>query len=175
MKKKYTVTGMMCSACQASVETVVKGLEGINSVEVNLLSNSMKVDFDENVLDEKRIFDVVIEEGFGIENYVGFKEKNDQSVLQMKKRLFLSFIFFIPLFYITMGHMVGLPLPSFLTKLEYIYIYASIQLLLCIPIIVINFKYYKVGYSKLFKGNPNMDTLIAVGSSAAIIYGLFAI
>lgn len=180
MKQKFDVMGMTCSACSAHVEKSVKGLSGINDVNVNLLQNTMVVDFDDSKLKEDDIIKAVVDGGY---NAV-VKGKTQQSVEakevtseidSMKFRLIVSFAFLIPLMYISMGHMMGFPLPSFFHGTQNAVTFAFTQLLLTIPIVYVNRKYYIVGFKTLFKGSPNMDSLIAIGSSAAIVYGIFAI
>lgn len=182
MNKKFNVVGMTCSACSSSVEKAVKKLEGINSVNVNLLTNSMIVDYDEEVCNENKIIETVTSAGY--EASVFTKNKNvkinneiniQDEIKEMKKRLIISFTFLIPLMYISMGHMIGLPLPSFLSGLENAISYGMTQFLLALVIVYVNRKYYQVGFKTLLKGSPNMDTLIAIGSSAGMIYGIFAI
>ncbi|MEI3337113.1 MAG: heavy metal translocating P-type ATPase [Clostridium sp.] len=183
MNKKFNVTGMTCSACSASVEKAVKKLEGINSVSVNLLTNSMVVHYNEEVIDENNIIEAVTSVGYGASVFsknkneikVSDKMRVEDEIKEMKKRLIISFAFLIPLMYISMGHMMGLPLPSFLSGLENAISYGMTQFLLALVIVYVNRKYYQVGFKTLFKGSPNMDTLIAIGSSAAMVYGIFAI
>lgn len=183
MNKKFSVTGMTCSACSASVEKAVKKLEGINSVSVNLLTNSMVVDYNEEAIDENNIIQAVTSAGYGASVFsknkngikVSDKMRVEDEIKEMKKRLIISFAFLIPLMYISMGHMMGLPLPSFLSGLENAISYGMTQFLLALVIVYVNRKYYQVGFKTLFKGSPNMDTLIAIGSSAAMVYGIFAI
>ena len=183
MNKKFNVTGMTCSACSASVEKAVKKLEGINSVSVNLLTNSMFVHYNEEVIDENNIIEAVTSAGYGASVFsknkneikVSDKMRVEDEIKEMKKRLIISFAFLIPLMYISMGHMMGLPLPSFLSGLENAISYGMTQFLLALVIVYVNRKYYQVGFKTLFKGSPNMDTLIAIGSSAAMVYGIFAI
>lgn len=181
MNKKFNVIGMTCSACSASVEKAVKKLEGINSVNVNLLTNSMIVDYDEEISNENKIIEAVTSAGYGAsifnKNEIKINDKINiqDEIKEMKKRLIISFIFLIPLMYISMGHMIGLPLPSFLSGLENAISYGMTQFLLALVIVYVNRKYYQVGFKTLLKGSPNMDTLIAIGSSAAMIYGIFAI
>ena len=176
---------MTCSACSARVEKVVNKLPGIQTATVNLLSNSMMAEFDEAVLSHEEIIQAVVEAGYGAslpEGGSGTKnpqrrqEKGmEEELASMKRRLVWSFLFLIPLFYISMGHMMGAPLPGFLSGLENAVAFGLTQLLLTLPIMYINDKYYKVGFKTLLHRAPNMDSLIAVGSAAAVIYGVFAI
>lgn len=182
MNKKYKVTGMTCSACSSRVEKCVEKLDGVNTVSVNLLTNSMQVDFDENKLTEEKIADSVIQAGYGMEIPTGKSEKKEEkedivekNIENMKKRTIWSFIFLIPLMYVAMGHMAGLPQPSFLRGDANAVSFALTQLLLCIPVLYINRAYFERGFRSLIHGAPNMDTLISVGSGASLIYGIFAI
>ena len=178
-EKKFNVTGMTCSSCSAHVEKSTKNLNGVENVNVNLLSNTMIVKFDENKLNENDIISTVIKSGYGASIYkdevkkAGNKLAND--INKMKIRLTISIIFLIPLLYISMGHMIGLPIPNFLYGEMSSFNFAVSQLILCLPIIIVNIKYFVVGFKMLFKLTPNMDSLIAVGSSAALIYGTYAI
>lgn len=188
MKGKFDVTGMTCSACSSRVEKCVSKLEGVKEVSVNLLTNSMQVEFNDAVIQEQGIIDAVVHAGYGAsvqgkkETFSGKqktrKEGTDpvkEHLEYMKKRTIWSFIFLIPLMYVSMGHMVGLPLPGFLHGTVNAVGFAMTQFLLCIPVIYINRAYYTKGFSTLFHGAPNMDTLIAVGSTASLVYGIFAI
>ena len=174
-KEKYNVIGMTCSACQAHVDKAVREMKGINDVNVNLLSNSMDVEFDENIVSESDIFKAVENAGYGLskESIKDPKKKysNDDVIEKMRKRLITSLIFWIPLMYVSMHKMVNLPTPSFM---ENAVIFGFIQILLLIPIIIVNRNYFSSGFKKLAKRNPNMDSLIAIGSSAAIVYGIYA-
>ena len=182
MNKKYKVTGMTCSACSSRVEKCVEKLDGVNTVSVNLLTNSMQVDFDESKLTEEKIADSVIQAGYGMEIPTGKVEKKEEkedivekNIESMKKRTIWSFIFLIPLMYVAMGHMAGLPQPSFLKGDANAVSFALTQLLLCIPVLYINRAYFERGFRSLIHGVPNMDTLISVGSGASLVYGIFAI
>ena len=182
MNKKYKVTGMTCSACSSRVEKCVGKLDGVNTVSVNLLTNSMQIDFDENKLTEEKIADSVIQAGYGMEIPTGKSEKKEEkedivekNIENMKKRTIWSFIFLIPLMYVAMGHMAGLPQPSFLRGDVNAVSFALTQFLLCIPVLYINRAYFERGFRSLIHGAPNMDTLISVGSGASLIYGIFAI
>ena len=185
MKQKFQVTGMTCSACSATVERNVKKLEGVKEVTVNLLSNSMVVSYDEDKVNNQTIIDTVVKAGY----QAALEQKNnqkkasatpnispvEQDIKNMKFRLILSFVFLIPLMYISMGHMFGAPLPNFLTGNENVLSFALTQFLLTLPVVYVNRKYFQAGFKNLVKLHPNMDSLIAIGSSAALIYGVFAI
>ena len=188
MKEKFDVTGMTCSACSSRVEKCVSKLEGVNEVSVNLLTNSMQVEFNDAVIQEQGIIDAVVHAGYGAsvqgkkkasDTRESLKENKKNPVQEhmeyMKKRTIWSFIFLIPLMYVSMGHMIGLPLPGFLHGTVNAVGFAMTQFLLCIPVIYINRAYYTKGFSTLLHVAPNMDTLIAVGSAASLVYGVFAI
>lgn len=184
MNQKFSVTGMTCSACSASVEKSVQKVPGVNSVIVNLLSNSMMVDYDSEVTNSQEIINAVINAGYHAAIYVKGSEnrsldkqvnKVEVELKEMKKRIIISFIFLIPLLYVAMGHMLGFPLPDFVHGSANAITFAYLQFLLVLPIVYVNRKYYEVGLKTLLKGHPNMDSLIAIGSGAAIIYGIYAI
>lgn len=194
MKDKFSITGMSCAACQSRVEKAVNGLDGVSVASVNLLTNSMVADYDENILSCDDIIKAVEKAGYGAKvasdneagkgfaNKAGDKtetngeaEANEEIYADFKRRLIVSFAFLIPLMYVSMGHMVGLQLPGFLSGHSNAVSFAFTQFLLCIPVLYVNRIYFKRGFKALFHLNPNMDSLIAVGSSAALIYGIFAI
>ena len=187
MKEKFDVTGMTCSACSSRVEKCVSKLEGIENVSVNLLTNSMQVEYNDTVLSESQIIDAVVKAGYGaspkqehVQTVAAGKGKvmenpMEKKIQNMKFRLIVSFVFLVPLMYVSMGHMVGLPLPGFLTGIENAVSFAFTQLLLCLPIIYVNRKYYIKGFQTLAHLAPNMDSLIAIGSTASLVYGIFAI
>ena len=188
-KEQFDITGMTCSACSTRVEKSVAKLPGIKEVSVNLLKNSMVASYDESVLDTAGIVQAVEKAGYGAIPKASAQNKSRTTTpaakpevstaqveyKQMKQRLLLSALFTIPLFYISMGHMMGWPLPSSLLGMENAISFAFTQFLLLIPVVFINFKYYRMGFKTLFHGSPNMDSLIAIGSSAAIVYGIYAI
>ena len=181
MKQKFDVTGMTCSACSAHVEKSVSKLEGVQCVNVNLLQNSMVVEYDDNTLGTTDIIHAVESGGYGAsvqgETKTQEAPKNvaAEEMHHMKRRLIASFCFLIPLFYISMGHMMGAPLPAILLGDENVMIFALTQLFLTIPVLIINKKYFVVGFKALWNKAPNMDSLIALGSAASVIYSVFAI
>lgn len=188
-KEKFDVTGMTCSACSSRVEKCVSKLDGTADVTVNLLTNSMQVEYDENVLSERQIIDAVVKAGYGASAQNAQKNMAasqgtaagaavnpvEEQMKNMKFRLIVSFVFLIPLMYVSMGHMVGLPLPGFLSGAENAVSFAFTQFLFCLPIIFVNRKYYIKGFQTLFHLAPNMDSLIAIGSTASLVYGIVAI
>ena len=185
MTRKYDVTGMSCAACSARIEKVVGKLEGVKSVTVNLLMNNMTVDFDEQMLSNEQIRQSVVDAGYGAslpkaENAPAQTEAKaaspaDEELAGMKTRLIWSVAFLIPLMYVAMGHMLHLPLPSWLHGEGNYLTNALAQLLLCVPVLFLNRKFFVVGLKALWKRSPNMDSLIAVGSGAALISGLVAV
>lgn len=180
MKQKFDVTGMSCAACSAHVEKSVGHLDGVSCVNVNLLQNSMVVEYDQDKLNDADIIQAVQSGGYGasVQGEQQTAEPKNVAVEEMqhmKTRLIASFCFLIPLFYISMGHMMGAPLPSILLGDENVIIFAFTQLLLTIPVLIINRKYFVVGFQSLFHGAPNMDSLIALGSAASVVYSIFAI
>ena len=180
--QKFEVTGMTCSACSARIEKNMNKTDGVIEASVNLLTNSMIVKYDESVLSVDEIIKVVENTGYGAspvqdkKKEVKSQAKDDKSeIREMKKRVIISLIFAAPLFYISMGHMLKWPLPEIFHGEENALIFAFTQFLLCLPVILVNNKYYKVGFKTLLKGSPNMDSLIAIGTSAAAAYGVYAI
>lgn len=180
MRQKFIVTGMTCSACSAHVEKAVRKLEGVSEVNVNLLGGSMTVDWTGD-LTAGQIIDAVDRAGYGASLPAAKGESRPQPAVpnmedelkSMKRRLIISVIFLVPLFYLSMGHMMGWPLPSFLLGHENMLTFALALLLLTLPILYVNDKYYKVGFKALLHGSPNMDSLIALGSAVAFVYSVY--
>ncbi|WP_313528216.1 heavy metal translocating P-type ATPase [Anaerotignum sp.] len=181
MKEKFNVTGMTCSACSAHVEKNVGKLDGVQSVNVNLLQHSMTVTFEPEVVDSDAIIQAVKSGGYGASLADAKNEAPspqniaEDEMKEMKFRLISSFCFLIPLFYISMGHMMGAPLPAILLGEENLLIFALVQLFLTLPVLFINKKYFTVGFQALWNRSPNMDSLIALGSAASVLYSIFAI
>ncbi len=186
----FDVTGLNCASCVAHVDKTMKSLKGIQAVQVNLLTNSMSVKYDKSSLSSADIEAAVAKAGYQansrqkatkiqtntIQAGTGKREmKIDTELLKMKHRWQFSLILLIPLLYIAMGPMMGLPVPSFLDANKHSLSFAFIQFLLAIPIYIINYKYFSSGFKSLIQRSPNMDTLIALGSSAAMVYGIFGI
>ena len=184
MKQKFNVTGMTCSACSAHVTKAVEKLLGVSSVNVNLLGGSMLVEYDPGAESPESIIAAVDDAGYGAAlpaSKGGAKADAAPAVdieaelLGMKRRFVISLCFLLPLFYIAMGHMMGWPLPHFFHDSRNALSFALIQFLLVLPIMYVNDKYYKVGFKTLLHGSPNMDSLIALGSLAAVVYGVAAL
>ena len=195
-KIKFNITGMTCSACSSHVQRAVEKLEGAAEVQVNLLTNSMSVNYDEAILGTDKIIEAVEKAGYGASLAEGLKNsssnknsaegkssgtrsfQNDAAKFErdkIKKRLILSLVFMIPLFYVSMGHMASLPIPHFLHGIENALIFSFTQFLLALPVLIINKKFFTGGFKAFLNKAPNMDSLVAVGSGAALIYGIFAI
>ena len=182
MKQKFDVTGMSCSACSAHVEKAVSRVPGVDQVQVNLLQNSMVVEYEDEATDTAAIIHAVEDAGYGASvkdaHEPAKKAENDlqkrtaEEAKKMKHRLGWSIVFLIVLMYISMGHMLGWPLPGILLGHENMMIFALTQLLLTLPIMYLNRKYYENGFKSLFHGAPNMDTLVAMGSTAAFVYSV---
>lgn len=174
-KAKFDISGMSCSACAAHVEKAVSSLNGVISVSVNLLQNSMQVAYESDILTPQRICEAVARAGYGAEvqteNAFTRHDQYGKEAEKMLTRLLLSILFTVPLFYLAMGHMMHWPLPDVLMTPA---VLASVELLLTLPVIWLNRKYYINGFGSLFRMTPNMDSLIAVGSSAALLYSSFA-
>ncbi len=182
MKQVYDVSGMTCSACSSRVDKVVRKLEGVSEVNVNLLQNKMTVEY-EAPADEAAIIKAVVDAGYGASVHqersaAPSSAPKAQPVDEsegMKKRLISSFCFLIPLMYVSMGSMFGLPQPSILQGHENMLIFALTQLCLTLPVMYINRKFFEVGIRSLLHGAPNMDSLIAMGSGASFVYSMYAI
>ena len=176
MKEKYSITGMSCAACQAHVQKAVEKIDGMKKVNVNLLSNSMTVEYDDKKVTQQIIIDTVKKAGYGAIIEGGKVELNKSNDFKKEKlKLIFSLLFAIPLLYVSMGHMFGAPLPPNLVGTKNAIAFAFTQFLLTLPIIAINYNYFTSGFTKLVKRSPNMDSLIAVGATASLLYGIFAI
>ena len=186
MKQKFEVSGMTCTACSAHVEKAVCRLPGVQEVNVSLMTNSMQVDYDQTQTSPDAIIAAVESGGYGasLPAPAGSAGKAaarrgpdpmEEELTGMKRRFSLSMVFLLPLFYIAMGHMMGWPLPGFFHDPGNVFVVAFLQFLLTLPILYLNDKYYKVGFRTLLQGAPNMDSLIAIGSAAAMVYGIAAL
>ncbi|MEG1584167.1 MAG: cation transporter, partial [Anaerovorax sp.] len=179
---KFNVTGMSCAVCAAHVEKAVSKVQRVHGVNVNLLTNSMSVVCEDSSNIGSEIVNAVKEAGYGAsESETKTEEASDQEsevhreISHMRRRLVVSFIFMIPLLYLAMGHMWGWPLPALFLGMKNGMNFAFTQFLLCLPILLVNEKYFRVGFKTLWKRSPNMDALIAIGSTAAVLYGVYAI
>lgn len=187
MKKKFEIQGMTCSACSSHVEKAVSKLDGIKSCAVSLMTNTMLVEYDDSVIKADGIIDAVKKSGYGASLSDSDASANNASKTEKKSPMFkaeenallarviTSIVFMIVLMYVSMGHMVGLPLPSFLSGTANAVSFALVQLLLTLPVLYINRSYFINGTKALIRRAPNMDTLIAIGSGASLIYGIVAL
>lgn len=204
MKQTFDVTGMTCAACSARVEKASSKVDGVQQATVNLLKNSMEVEYDGNPDTLSAICAAVEKAGYGATPRLDAglaggasasgsaaelapsgmapasfgnarQEAAAKEAKQVRTRLVVSFVFTIPLFYLSMGHMFGWPLPSVFLGSENVMVFALTQFLLLLPVIFVNFKFFRVGFTTLFHGGPNMDSLIALGSTASTVYGIAAL
>lgn len=182
MREKFNVTGMSCAACSSNIEKKIGKVEGVSKVSVNLLKNSMEVEFDGDIASTKDIVENVKAIGYGASVLGGNKDSKVEQASdvlddgeKVKARLVWSVILLIPLMYLSMGHMLGLPLPEFLNGMKNAVSFAFAQMLITLPIMYLNKKFFQVGLKALWQRVPNMDSLVAVGSMAAFLYGVFAI
>lgn len=175
MTEQFAVTGMTCAACSAHVEKAVSRLSGVQSAPVNLMLGSMTVTYDETTATESDIIAAVKAAGYGASpasqtDQGQLRRDQDAALRRRKKHLIWSVVFLVPLFYLSMGHMMGLPLPQVLHM--HPLLLACLQLALVIPILILNRNYFTVGFSRLVKLSPNMDSLVAVGAAAGLVYSL---
>lgn len=174
MTKQFVITGMTCAACAAHVEKAAGEVPGVESAAVNLMLGRLRATFDEATATPQQIIDAVIRAGYGAQEADDAdrapNRQQDKVVQQMGRRLLWSSICLVPLFYLSMGHMIGLPIPPFFHT--HGLAFALAQLLLLLPILFLNRAYFTVGFSRLFRGSPNMDSLVALGASAGIVYSL---
>ncbi|MFR9085787.1 MAG: heavy metal translocating P-type ATPase [Oscillospiraceae bacterium] len=175
MTEQFAVTGMTCAACSAHVEKSVSRLSGVQSAPVNLMLGSMTVTYNEKAVTEGDIIAAVKAAGYGASpasqtDQGQLRRDQDAALHRRKKHLIWSVVFLVPLFYLSMGHMMGLPLPQVLHT--HPLLLACLQLALVIPILILNRNYFTVGFSRLVKLSPNMDSLVAVGAAAGLVYSL---
>ena len=196
MKRTFDITGMSCSACQARVEQAASSVSGVEHAVVNLLKNTLDVNYDGSERITAEIIDAVERAGYGASvrdaqgtasagtsmsgsvSKAGDARRENQAAReaqQVKRRLVVSFCFTIPLFYLSMGHMFGWPLPDCFSGDANLMIFALTQFLLLLPVVFVNFKFFRVGFKTLFHRAPTMDTLIALGSGASTVYGIAAL
>lgn len=182
--EKFTVTGMNCSACSSHVERDVAALDGVSAVNVQLLSNSMTVEYDDSIQSTESIIAAVEKAGYQAEKKNDnntdtaaqrLKHEQKKAGNTIKMRLGVSFAFSLPLLYLAMGHMLAWPLPAVFHGTENPLIFAFTQFLLVLPVLIVNRSYFTRGFAMLIRRSPTMDSLIAIGSGAAVVYGIFAI
>ena len=189
--EKYNVTGMTCAACQANVTRCVSKLDGVEEVNVSLLANQMTVSYDETQVSPETIVEAVEKIGYGASSLdksadnkvekrgfrVEWQSRQEQAMKhqkEMKHRLVASVLLLVPLMYIAMGHMLFLPVPWFFVGEENSLVSALTQLVLTVPVLFINRHFFQTGLKALWHRAPNMDSLVAIGSGASLVYGLFA-
>lgn len=181
-KKTFVISGMTCASCAQTVEKATAKLEGVRESRVNLATEKLMLEYDPSVLTVVDVTKAVADAGYqaeedlagSLDSYDETKNKKAEQMNAIWRRFWLSAVFTIPLFYISMGHMVGLPVPSIINPGMHALNFAIIQLILTVPVIVLGWSYYTVGFKALFKGHPNMDSLIALGTSAAFVYSVGA-
>ncbi len=172
MKKTYKINGMTCSACAARIERVVGKKEGISNASVNFASETLSVEFDNDKVKEKDITESVEKAGYSVAKDNDKPKKSPEQIMLLK--FILSALFTIPLLVVSMGHMAGMPLPHIIDAHENPLNFAFFQIIMTIPVMAVGYKFYITGFKNLFKLYPNMDSLIAIGTSAAFIYGIYA-
>ncbi len=174
MLQKYRITGMSCSACSAAVERAASKVEGVKEAQVNLLANTMLCEYDESVTDDEAVIKAVKDAGYGASVFV-FGEnvpQEKEEFTPIKTRLIASAILLVLLMSVSMGHMIHLPTPDIISMHTHPLNFTLIQLVLTLPVIYLNRKFYFSGFRALFKLHPNMDTLVALGSCASLLYGI---
>lgn len=174
MTEKFVVTGMTCAACAAHVEKAAHSLDGVDSAAVNLMLGTLVCSYDADKVTPQAIISAVEASGYGAapadEAKRDIRREQEASARAMGRRLLWSVVCLVPLFYLSMGHMMGLPVPAFMHRQPLTA--ALVQLVLCVPILILNRAYFTVGFSRLFKGAPNMDSLVALGAAAGLVYSL---
>ena len=174
MTEKFVVTGMTCAACAAHVEKAADAVDGVNSAAVNLMLGTLVCSYDRDKASPQAIIAAVEAAGYGAapadDAKRDIRREQDAAAKAMGRRLLWSAVCLVPLFYLSMGHMLGLPVPAFMHRQPLLA--AAVQLALCLPILLLNRAYFTVGFSRLFKGSPNMDSLVALGAAAGLAYSL---
>ncbi len=174
MTEKFVVTGMTCAACAAHVEKAASSLDGVDSAAVNLMLGTLVCSYDADRVSPQAIITAVEAAGYGAapadDAKRDIRREQEESARAMGRRLLWSVVCLVPLFYLSMGHMMGLPVPDFMHRQPLLA--AVVQLALCLPILILNRAYFTVGFSRLFKGSPNMDSLVALGAAAGLVYSL---
>ena len=176
-QETYLIDGMTCASCVATVENAVKKLPGMTSCSVNLTTEKMAVSYDDSQVNQEKIEQAVADAGYGVKLFVqgqaaSQEEREEKRLAGMKQRLIWSTIFTLPLLYISMGSMMGLPLPAFLEAASHPLTFTLVQLDLTLPVMAIGWHFYRTGFKTLYKGHPNMDSLVAVATTAAFLYSL---
>ena len=192
MKQTFDITGMTCAACSARVQQVTTAVEGVASANVNLLKNSMEVEYAEGANEQavsQELCTAISQAGYGAtpreQGAAGTQDfaaaaratsaRREDEAHKMGVRLAVSLLFGIPLMYLCMGHMIGLPIPFDLHSPTGMLLFALAQIVLLVPIVVVNISYFTRGFKSLFHGAPNMDSLIALGATASMVYSLYCL
>lgn len=177
---QYDIDGMTCASCSQTVEKVVNKLEGVKEAAVNLATEKMTVDFDPSIVSSEDIMKTVKDAGYSANESLSQedqadldKEKKEKQIKDLWRRFWISGIFALPLLYIAMGEMVGLPIPSFVDPMMYPERFALLQVVLVTPTLIVGRSFFTIGFKALFKGHPNMDSLVALGTSAAVAYSAY--
>lgn len=177
---QYDIDGMTCASCSQTIEKVINKLDGVQSASVNLATEKMVVDFNPSELSSNDIMEAVKNSGYSAKESLSQeaqadldKEKKEKHIKKMWSRFWQSAVLTVPLLYIAMGEMVGLPIPEMIHPMVYSERFALLQLALTIPVLIIGRPFFIVGFRALFKGHPNMDSLVALGTSAATLYSLY--
>ena len=181
VKKTFNIEGMTCASCAQTIEKATQKLRGVNLSSVNLATEKLVVEYDPGMVNLTDIIKAVMDSGYEAHEEVATadtvdqdKEKKQKEIKSLWNRFLISALFTAPLLYIAMGHLVNAPLPDFINPMMNPEAFAIVQLVLTLPVVVVNSKIYRNGFKALSKGHPNMDSLISLGTSAAFLYGVFA-
>lgn len=181
VKKILNIDGMTCSSCAQTVEKTTQKLDGVSSAAVNLATEKLSIEYNPETISLVNIIQAIADEGYEAHEQIDSadaaeieQEKKDSEIQGFWKRFIASAIFTVPLMYISMGPMINLPVPEFLNPVTGALAFAIAQLILTIPVMYFGKEYFTVGFKTLFRGHPNMDSLVALGTSAAFVYSLFA-
>ena len=178
--KTFDIEGMSCASCAQTIEKAVNQLSGVQQAIVNLATEKLVVSYDDHQVTSAEIIKAVTDAGYQATEEVAAgatadqdREKKQKHIAEMWQRFWISAVFTVPLLYIAMGHMVGLPLPDFLNPMTHATTFAMVQLILTLPVLYVGREFFTVGFKALFKGHPNMFSLVALGTSAAFVYSLY--
>ena len=178
--KTFDIEGMSCASCAQTIEKAVNQLSGVQQAIVNLATEKLVVSYDDHQVTSAEIIKAVTDAGYQATEEVAAgatadqdREKKQKHIAEMWQRFWISAVFTVPLLYIAMGHMVGLPLPAFLNPMTHATTFAMVQLILTLPVLYVGREFFTVGFKALFKGHPNMFSLVALGTSAAFVYSLY--
>ncbi len=172
-KEKYKITGMTCAACVSAVERAAASLQGVKSAQVNLLTSSLAIEYDESKVNQRAIIKAIKQKGYGAEIFSEFSRENEmkKNLRNMKIRIAVSVVFMLAVMYVGMGKMLHLPMPGILDNMV---INGALQFAFALPVFIVNYKYFTVGFKRIAHLDPNMDSLIATGSGASLVYSIYA-